>query len=143
AHGDSQAAHAAWRELRDDLTDYGISWRPSESPRAVSRRLGGLLQLDPAARQSLGRITESEERARYAKTASTPPTLRADVTVIRRALAADATRTARWRARLLPPATVSPAASWFGQAQDVFGWLDAAGSRFRRLGRDRLADWTS
>jgi transglutaminase-like putative cysteine protease len=136
ASGDGGTAHTAWRELRDDLTDYGISWRLSDSPRAVSRRLGGLLQLDPAAQQALDRITQAEERAQYAKTASTPGTLRADVGVIRRALAADATRGARWRARLLPPSAVTPALSGLGQALDVFGWLDALGVRVRKLGRE-------
>jgi transglutaminase-like putative cysteine protease len=136
ASDDSGAANAAWRELRDDLTDYGISWRLSDSPRAVSRRLGGLLQLDPQAQQALDRITGAEERARYAKTAQAPDTLRADVGVIRRALAADATRGARWRARLLPPSAVTPVVAGLGQALDVFGWLDALGLRVRKLGRE-------
>jgi transglutaminase-like putative cysteine protease len=136
AGGEGGPADAAWRELRDDLTDYGISWRLSDSPRAVSRRLGGLLKLDPAAQEALDRITSAEERARYARTASPPDTLRADVGVIRRALAADATRGARWRARLLPPSAVTPAVSGLGQALDVFGWLDALGLRVRRLGRE-------
>ena len=37
--GDAGLAHAAWRELRDDLADYGLACRPSESPRAVAARV--------------------------------------------------------------------------------------------------------
>ena len=46
ATGDAALAHAAWRELRDDLTDYGLACRPSESPRAAAARIGAALQLD-------------------------------------------------------------------------------------------------
>jgi transglutaminase-like putative cysteine protease len=134
AHDPVAAAHVAWRELRDDLTDHGLSWHPSDSPRAVSRRVGRMLGLRPAGQEALDRITAAEEHALYAKTARTPSSLRSDVTTIRRAMASDATTMTRWQARLLPPSCVRPALSSLTQALDVFGWLDAAGQRMRGLG---------
>jgi hypothetical protein len=134
AHDPVAAAHVAWRELRDDLTDHGWSWHPSDSPRAVSRRVGRMLGLSPAGREALDRITAAEEHALYAKTARTPSSLRSDVTTIRRAMASEATTMTRWQARLLPPSCVRPALSSMTQALDVFGWLDAAGQRMRGLG---------
>ena len=142
ARGDGAVAHAAWLELHDDLTDYGIGWRVSESPRAVSRRLAGTLQLDASSQRALDRVAAAEERARYAKVAQAPESLRADVAVIRRAVAARAGRPARWRARLAPPSVLVPMRAGLQQALDVFGWLDAAGlrvrGRVRQLGRDSL-----
>jgi TgpA N-terminal domain/Transglutaminase-like superfamily len=140
ARDDGALAHAAWLELHDDLTDYGIGWRVSESPRAVSRRLASTLRLDAATRQALDRVARAEERARYAKVAQAAQSLRADVTAIRRAVAAGTGRAARWRARLLPPSALAPMRSGLQQALDVFGWLDAAGlrirGRVRQLGRE-------
>ncbi len=140
ARDDSALAHAGWLELHDDLTDYGIGWRASESPRALSRRLAATLRLEPAGQQALSRVAGAEERARYATVAQVPESLRADVTAIRRAIAAKAGRAARWRARLLPPSAMVPVRSGLQQALDVFGWLDAAGlrvrRRVRRLGRE-------
>jgi transglutaminase-like putative cysteine protease len=128
------AAHVAWRELRDDLTDHGLSWHPSDSPRAVSRRVGRMLGLSPAGQEALDRITTAEEHALYARTARTPSSLRSDVTTVRRAMASEATTRTRWQARLLPPSCVRPALSSLTQALDVFGWLDAAGQRMHSLG---------
>jgi transglutaminase-like putative cysteine protease len=134
AHDPAAAAHVAWRELRDDLTDHGLSWQPSDSPRAVSRRIGRMLGLSRADQEALDRITAAEEHAQYARTARTPSSLRGDVTAVRRAMASEATPMTRWQARLLPPSCVRPALSSLTQALDVFGWLDAAGQRMRTLG---------
>jgi transglutaminase-like putative cysteine protease len=134
ARDPAAAAHVAWRELRDDLTDHGLSWQPSDSPRAVSRRIGRMLGLSRADQEALDRITAAEEHALYARTARTPSSLRGDVTAVRRAMASEATPMARWQARLLPPSCVRPALSGLTQALDVFGWLDAAGQRMRTLG---------
>jgi transglutaminase-like putative cysteine protease len=144
ARDDGTRAHAAWRELHDDLADYGIGWRASESPRAVSRRLAAMLRLDAHGQQALDHIARAEERARYAKAAQAPESLRADVTTIRRAVAAEASRPARWRARLLPLSALVPVRMAMQHALDVFGWLDAAGLQVRggvhRLGREGTAD---
>jgi transglutaminase-like putative cysteine protease len=144
ARDDSARAHAAWRELHDDLADYGIGWRVSESPRAVSRRLATTLGLDAPGQQSLDRIAQAEERARYAKVAQAPESLRADVDTVRRAVAASSTTPARWRAQLLPPSALVPMRAGLQHALDVFGWLDAAGLRVRgrvhQLGPEGIAD---
>jgi transglutaminase-like putative cysteine protease len=144
ARDDSGRAHAAWRELHDDLADYGIGWRVSESPRAVSRRLATTLGLDAPGQQALDRVAQAEERARYAKVAQAPESLRADVDTIRRAVAATSSPPARWRARLLPPSALVPMRAGLQHALDIFGWLDAAGLRIRgqvrQLGPEGMAD---
>jgi TgpA N-terminal domain/Transglutaminase-like superfamily/Domain of unknown function (DUF4129) len=131
AAGDARLAHAAWREARDDLADYGFACRPSESPRAVAARAGSTLQLDLQAREALARIARAEERARYATAPLPAPTLRADCATIRRALARQAGRAERWRARLLPTSMLTPVRPALQQALDVFGWMDAAGMKLR------------
>jgi len=144
ARDDNGRAHAAWRELHDDLADYGIGWRVSESPRAVARRLATTLGLDAADQLALDRVAQAEERARYAKVAQAPESLRADVDTIRRAVAATSSPAARWRARLLPPSALVPMRAGLQHALDIFGWLDAAGlrvrGRVRQLGPEGMAD---
>ncbi|MQY02331.1 DUF3488 and transglutaminase-like domain-containing protein [Actinomadura macrotermitis] len=136
------AAHAAWREMRADALDHGLTWRPSDTPRAAARRLTETLRLDEEAAGALGRIARAEEQARYAQ-AATPPSaegLRADVRTVREAFAAGVTRRARWRARVLPPSTVtagSAAARTAGERiTDAVGRLstmaEQATERFRR-----------
>jgi transglutaminase-like putative cysteine protease len=134
---DAGPAGAAWREFRDDLADYGMAGRASETPRAVARRIGTTLSLDAAAQQALDRIARAEEQARYAAAPQHSPSLRQDVTTVRRAIAAEADVTMRWRARLMPQSTLKPARAAVQNALDVFGWMDAAGLRLRnsRLGR--------
>jgi transglutaminase-like putative cysteine protease len=131
ATGDAALAHAAWRELRDDLADYGLACRASESPRAAAARIGAALQLDQPAAEALGRIITAEERARYAAAPLPSPTLRADSATIRQALAQEADWSVRWRARLLPPSMLAPVRPALQHTLDVFGWMDAAGLRFR------------
>ncbi len=131
AAGDAALAHAAWRELRDDLADYGLSCRASESPRAVAARIGGTLRLGPPAREALGRVVAAEERARYATAPLASLTLRLDSTTIRRALAEEAGWARRWRARVVPASVLAPVRSALQDALDVFGWMDAAGLRLR------------
>jgi transglutaminase-like putative cysteine protease len=131
ATGDAALAHAAWRELRDDLADYGLASRASESPRAAAARIGTALRLDQPAAEALGRIVTAEERARYAATPVPSPTLRADSAAVRRALAQEADWSVRWRARLLPASMLAPVRPALQHTLDVFGWMDAAGLRFR------------
>jgi transglutaminase-like putative cysteine protease len=129
--GDAALAHAAWRELRDDLADYGHPCQVSESPRAVGRRVTAELALDTEGRQALGRIVSAEERARYATVPLAAQTLPADAAEIRRALYRSADWKTRWRARLLPASTITLMWSGLQHALDVFGWMDAAGLRLR------------
>ena len=105
--GDIDRAHAAWRETLDELADYHVARRPSESPRAVARRVTDETSLAAPAAQALGRVALAEERASYAGTAGTAPT-RGDLELIRHGLAASASRRARWRARLAPASALVP-----------------------------------
>jgi len=130
-HRDAELAHAAWRELRDNLADFGLASRVSESPRGLAGRVAITLHLDPAARAALDRIVRAEERARYATAPLSPGTLRADTATVRRALSREADWPARWRARLLPASTLTPIRHGLQQSLDVFGWMDVAGLRLR------------
>jgi transglutaminase-like putative cysteine protease len=105
--GDLARAHAAWRETLDELADYHVARRPSESPRAVALRVTDESHLATPAAQALGRVALAEERASYADSPGTAPT-RADLELIRHGLAANATRRARWRARLTPASAYVP-----------------------------------
>jgi transglutaminase-like putative cysteine protease len=131
ATGDARLAHAAWREVRDDLADYGLAGRPSESPRAVATRVTAAVPLDPPVHEALARIVSAEERACYATAPLPSPTLRADCAAFRRALVHQASRAERWRARLLPASMLTPIRPALQHALDVFGWMDAAGQRLR------------
>jgi len=118
---DVALAHAAWRELRDDLVDHSAGCLPSESPRAVAARAGTSLALAEPARAALGRIAMAEERARYAARPADGSGLRHDSATVRRAIAAAVPGTTRWRARLAP-------ASVLGRA---LGAITAAGDTYR------------
>jgi hypothetical protein len=129
---DVEWAHAAWRELRDDLADYGAGCLPSESPRAVAARTGAELALAEPALAALGRIAMAEERARYAARPTDGSELRHDSVAVRRAIAVAVPTPTRWRGRLLPASVIGPALDATAQAADIFGrltpeWL----SRFR------------
>jgi len=113
-------AHAAWEELRDDLTDYGAGAPPSETPRGVAARAGSGLSLADPARAALGRIVMAEERARYAPAPSDGSGLRADSAAVRRAINASVPRRARWRARLLPASVLGPALGALASAADLY-----------------------
>jgi transglutaminase-like putative cysteine protease len=134
AAGDAKLAHAIWREVRDGLADYGLTARPSESPRATAARVAALLQLDPVTGGALGRIVCAEERASYATAPLPSPTLRADCATVRRALSRQATRPGRWRARMMPASVLSPLRTELQHALDIFGWMEAAGQRLRERG---------
>ncbi len=128
AAGDAALAAAAWQELCADLDDYGLPCRVSESPRAVARRVCSVSDLDEQARQALSRIATVVERARYAPAPGAAGAIRADVTVIRRALARGASHGTRWRARLLPASTLRPLRAGIRQAAGLLtGWMPATG----------------
>jgi transglutaminase-like putative cysteine protease len=128
---DAELAHAAWRELRDNLADFGLASRVGESPRTLAGRVATTLRLDPDARDALNRIARAEERARYATVPLSPGTLRADTAAVRQALSREADWRARWRAALLPASTLGPIREALGHSLDVFGWMDVAGLRLR------------
>ncbi len=128
ARGDAQLASAAWRDLSAALEDYGQRCRASESPRTVARRVRAISGLDPAAGQAVDRIATIVERARYAPVPASAGSARADVSLVRRALARCAPPAVRWRAVLLPPSIVRPLRSAFRQGAGLLtGWSPAAG----------------
>jgi transglutaminase-like putative cysteine protease len=100
ATDDAARAHAAWREFRDDLVDFGFGGRPSEPPRTLAKRIS--VTLPAPASTAVRRLARAEERASYAACPSAPQDLRRDGTTVRRGLAATARRSIRWRARVLP-----------------------------------------
>ncbi|MBO0773016.1 MAG: DUF4129 domain-containing protein, partial [Actinobacteria bacterium] len=124
ASGDAGRANAAWLELRDDLADYRITPRPSESPRALAGRLAGPLGLAPADQAALQRVADAAERAAYAPRPAAGGSLRADSAAIRRAIARSAGLQARWQAWLLPASALTPVRRALQEILDVFGWLD-------------------
>ena len=104
--GDAALAHAAWRELQDDLINYQAGYAPSESPRAIGSRLGTERRFGGASIEALSRITLAEERAQYAARPVPGGRLRSDTAQVRRALAATTSRGGRLRARVLPPSVL-------------------------------------
>jgi transglutaminase-like putative cysteine protease len=132
AAGDAGRAQAAWLELWDDLADHRIPARASESPRALSARLGRTLGFSPADRAALDRIALAEERARYARSPAESGQLRADTELVRKALGRSAGLTGRWAARLLPASRLEPARAALHNLLDVFGWLELITVRRQR-----------
>ena len=129
AAGDGPRAQAAWLELLDDLTDCKVAWSASESPRALGSRLTRTLRFSPEGEAALARIVQATERARYARDPADSATLRADSDLVRREVAANSGRAARWRARLVPPSSLLPVRAGLQHALDVFSWMDLAAHR--------------
>ena len=131
ASGDAERAHTAWRELHAELADHRIGCRPSESPRALARRLAETLGLSGGERAALDRVARAEERASYASSPADSAPLRGDVAVIRRALGRRAGLLARLSAVVLPLSALAPARAGFQHALELSGWLDLALARAR------------
>jgi transglutaminase-like putative cysteine protease len=123
--GDAALAHAAWRELRDDLVDYRAGYSLSESPRALAARVSESLLLPAPAMAALRRVAMAEERARYAARPDSGAGLREDSATVRRAIAAASPRRTRWLARLFPSSVITPAMIRFSQAADFSGRLNS------------------
>ncbi len=142
--GDAGLAHAAWRELRDDLVDYRAGFSPSESPRALAARVGPELELTGPAMTALRHIAMAEERARYAARPDSGSGLRQDSATVRRAIAAAVPRGTRWLARVLPSSVLTPTMIRLSQAADFLGRLNPelpgrAGLSGTRLGGVRFS----
>jgi hypothetical protein len=104
ANDDVARAHAAWREFRDDLADFGLGGRPSEPPRTLAARVSAALP-EPAS-AAVRRLALAAERASYAGRPSASQHPRRDGVTARRGLAAAARRGIRWRARFLPASLI-------------------------------------
>lgn len=139
AAGDTGMAHAAWRELTDDLADLGMPSNPGETPRAVSGRVSQLAGFDSVAAAALARIADAEERANYARGPAPGAGLAADTRVVRKAAAITASRRRRIRATLLPASTMAAARRVLERAGGLLGWLDASWPAVRRQIRRAVA----
>lgn len=130
----ASGGHAAWAELRDTLVDYGLAGPPSETPRALGRRVTGQGRLGPQAAESLTRIVTAEERLRYAPAPSASGPAAADLRRVRRELAASVSRWRRAGAVLAPVSTLLRVRAFGEGALDVFDRLEGLRPR---LGRSR------
>jgi hypothetical protein len=132
AASDSAVAAAAWRELIDDLADFGVRREPGETPRSMARRIRREADLKPAAAEALGRIVTAAERAQYARLAGPASGLQEDVLTVRRALAASVPARQRIRAWLFPTSTLKGAQHLLQRAGDTLTWLDTSLPALRR-----------
>jgi Domain of unknown function (DUF4129) len=132
AEGDASRAHAAWREFRDDLTDLGIGFRPSEPPRALADRVAS--GLPEPARDAVRRIALAEERARYAAHPSPSADLRRAYAAARRGVAASVPRAARWRARIFPASVMTTFADGAARIPGYASRLPTRGRAEREAG---------
>jgi transglutaminase-like putative cysteine protease len=119
ADDDASRAHVAWREFRDDLTDFGVGCRASDPPRTLARRVTAGLP-EPAG-DAIRRLALAEERATYAALPSESEHLRSDGGAARRGLAASAGRRARWRARIFPASLMTALADAAAGIPDSLG----------------------
>jgi transglutaminase-like putative cysteine protease len=126
ADDDASRAHVAWREFRDDLTDFGVGCRASDPPRTLAGRV--TTGLPEPAREAIRRLALAEERASYAACPSDSEHLQRDGSIARRGLAVSAGRGARWRARVFPVSLVS---ALEGAAAGVLDFLATRVSRRR------------
>jgi hypothetical protein len=138
ASGDAGLAHAAWRELTDDLADYGLGFTSAETPRAVARRVTRDAHLDESGIHAVQGISAAEERARYARLAAPGASLKTQVRIARRAISASVPRRQRLRARLLPASTLGAARRLTQRASDLLSWLDFSWPAMRRQLRAAL-----
>ncbi|GII90310.1 transglutaminase family protein [Sinosporangium siamense] len=133
----SRAVVRLWAELDDMLYDYGMSRGPSESSRAMARRLTEKFEFGQEAAGAVARVASATERLMYARDPGTVTVSAEDVETVRKALAASVTRGRRMRATLLPPSTFARFRVMSGRVLDGFDWLESVGARSltRRLAR--------
>lgn len=105
-HSGTQAAEAAWDELRERLDDLGVRWARSWTPRALAHRLGVDHDLAESDRAALTRLSGDLEGSRYAPPGQDPgrdpETVRSDVDAVVRAVAAGRDPGVQRRARWFP-----------------------------------------
>jgi hypothetical protein len=121
----------AWAELRDTLLDYGYTWHPSDSPRRGAARVTEDLTLPEQAEQAVHRLASATERARYATELGEVGDLRSDVGTVRAAVAAQASRWGRMRARWLPRSTRTVAVALSERFADALDAGDVAAARVK------------
>ncbi|WP_433441937.1 transglutaminaseTgpA domain-containing protein [Nonomuraea sp. CA-141351] len=97
---------AAWAELDDMLYDYGMARQPSETPRALARRLAQQYEFDAESAAAVTAIASAVERVLFARNPGEIGPMKKDLRKVRQALAATVSRGRRVRAVLLPPSTL-------------------------------------
>ncbi|MFI7446942.1 DUF3488 and DUF4129 domain-containing transglutaminase family protein [Nonomuraea sp. NPDC049714] len=97
---------AAWAELDDALCDYGLTRQPSETPRALARRLTEQYEFDAGSAAAVMSIATTVERVLFARDPGEIGPMSKDLRKVRQALAATVSRARRVRAVLLPPSTM-------------------------------------
>ncbi|MEU7891421.1 transglutaminaseTgpA domain-containing protein [Nonomuraea sp. NPDC049152] len=97
---------AAWAELDDVLCDYGMARVPSETPRALARRLTQQHEFGAEPAAAISTIASAVERLLFARDPGEIVPMRKELRIVRRALAATVSRSRRVRAALLPPSTL-------------------------------------
>jgi hypothetical protein len=136
-------ANAAWTQLRSDAIDHAVPWRASETPRTTVRRLAEHLRAGTAVADSLTRIAEAEERARYSRSPASAQSLRADSETVREAFARSVPARTRWRARLAPPSAMMTFRNAARRAPEILDrtgrLLPARPLRMRRAARSGRA----
>ncbi|MDF5756851.1 DUF3488 and transglutaminase-like domain-containing protein [Spongiactinospora sp. TRM90649] len=115
---------AAWAEFDDALLDYGLSREPSETPRALTRRLVREYGFDALSTAAIERISGAAERMMFARDPGEQRPLGEDLHRVRRALAAKVSRGRRIRAVLLPPSTLRRLRALGGRVMDGFDRLE-------------------
>lgn len=141
ATGPRQLADAAWSETRDLAVDYGIDVPESRTPRQFAALLDTEARLDERAGTALARLAGAAERSQYAREVGDVGDLRDAVHRVAAALAANASRRRRLRARWLPTSVLEVRHTAGERVADGLDWMDrgAANLRSRLVPRRRPA----
>ncbi len=132
----TERAEAAWDDLRERLSDLGVTWAASWTPRALQLRLVGDHRLDGVERAALQRLVTELEEARYAPPGNqgrSPEELAGDVRLVVQGVAAGLPKSVRRRARWFPASGV---AALTGMVRRVDAAADEAGRRAAALGSE-------
>ncbi|MGH3979847.1 MAG: hypothetical protein ACRDRZ_12755, partial [Pseudonocardiaceae bacterium] len=97
----TEAAEAAWKEIRDTLLDLRHGWK-AITPRRTAALLRDQLRHSEPAVAAMDRVALAVEKARFARAPSDDARIRADVETICAALRERESRGDRIRARVLP-----------------------------------------
>ena len=128
---------AVWAELDDVLYDYGMARLPSETPRALARRLTEQYEFDAESAAAMTAIAQSVERVLFARDPGQIGPMGKELRRVRLALAATVSRGRRVRAVLLPPSTLRRMRQVGERLLDGFDLLETI--RLRRTSPQRGA----
>jgi transglutaminase-like putative cysteine protease len=139
------AAYAAWDELLDTMVDLDIGYQPSETPRAVARRLRDVRPpLIESSVAEIGLLARAVERARYAPEPLPGADLGQAVRTVRAELWSTATRWQRFRGTVLPGSVIRDWRRFLDSTRDqtLDAWQrwreEATEARQERAARERM-----